>query len=123
MSIPHKAQFLFARFCFAGFGTDRKILAAQQACSIPESMPCTGCNGVMTQRIAGGLRCAQCGAQWPPPGSQPRIRILPAVASVPRDVFVRTLLRKPFLCLSGKKTAKSHIPSGLRKDYLALNSA
>jgi hypothetical protein len=42
--------------------------AAQQGVTVPESMPCSGCNGVMSQRIPGGLRCAQCGAQWPPPG-------------------------------------------------------
>ena len=38
--------------------------------TIPESRPCTGCKGVMSQPIPGGLRCAQCGAQWPPPGTQ-----------------------------------------------------
>jgi predicted phage terminase large subunit-like protein len=51
-----------------------KEKAAQQAQTIPESMPCTGCNDVMTQRIPGGLRCMNCGAQWPVPGTQPRIQ-------------------------------------------------
>ena len=50
----------------------KKEAAAQQSATIPESMPCSGCNGVMSQRIAGGLRCMQCGAQWPPPGTQQR---------------------------------------------------
>ena len=49
-----------------------KMMAAQQSAKIPESRPCSGCNGVMSQRIAGGLRCMQCGAQWPPPGTQQR---------------------------------------------------
>ena len=35
-----------------------------QSCSgepaIPESRPCSGCDGVMRQRIPGGLRCMQC---------------------------------------------------------------
>jgi predicted phage terminase large subunit-like protein len=53
-----------------------RIKAAQQATTIPESMPCPTCNGVMSQRIANGLRCAQCGAQWSPPGAQPRVRYL-----------------------------------------------
>ena len=51
-----------------------KARAAQQAATIPDSMPCTGCKEVMTQRISGGLRCMHCGAQWPPPGTQPRIQ-------------------------------------------------
>lgn len=38
--------------------------------TIPESMPCPGCNGIMNQRIAGGLRCMQCGAQWPSAGTR-----------------------------------------------------
>jgi predicted phage terminase large subunit-like protein len=49
-----------------------RMMAAQQSAKIPESRPCSGCNGVMSQRIAGGLRCMQCGAQWPPPGTQQR---------------------------------------------------
>lgn len=48
--------------------------AAQQATTIPESMPCSGCNGVMSQRISGGLRCAQCGAQWSPQSTQPQVQ-------------------------------------------------
>jgi predicted phage terminase large subunit-like protein len=31
---------------------------------VPESRPCAGCNGVMNQHIAGGLRCERCGARW-----------------------------------------------------------
>jgi predicted phage terminase large subunit-like protein len=50
--------------------------AAQQGVTVPESMPCSSCNGVMSQRIPGGLRCAQCGAQWPPPGTQRRVQYL-----------------------------------------------
>jgi len=49
-----------------------RMMAAQQPAKIPESRPCSGCDGVMSQRIAGGLRCMQCGAQWPPPGTQQR---------------------------------------------------
>ena len=49
-----------------------KIMSAQQSATIPESMVCPRCKGVMSQRIPGGLRCAQCGAQWSPPGTQPR---------------------------------------------------
>jgi predicted phage terminase large subunit-like protein len=44
-----------------------KVDAAQRAATVPESMPCTGCNGVMCQHIPGGLRCMNCGAQWCPP--------------------------------------------------------
>jgi predicted phage terminase large subunit-like protein len=49
-----------------------RISAAQQAANVPESRICSVCNEVVSQRIPGGLRCAQCGAQWPSPGSQPR---------------------------------------------------
>jgi predicted phage terminase large subunit-like protein len=49
-----------------------KITAAQESGTMPKSMVCPGCNGVMSHPIPGGLKCAQCGAQWPPPGSQPR---------------------------------------------------
>jgi predicted phage terminase large subunit-like protein len=51
-----------------------RIKAAQQVVTIPMSMPCLGCDGVMSQRIPGGLRCVHCGAQWPPPGTQPRVQ-------------------------------------------------
>jgi len=51
-----------------------RIKAAQQAATVPESRPCSGCNGVMSQRIPGGLRCANCGAQWPLPGTRPRVQ-------------------------------------------------
>ena len=53
-----------------------RIKAAQQATTIPESRQCPACNGVMSQIIPGGLRCAQCGEQWTPPGAQPRVRHL-----------------------------------------------
>jgi len=53
-----------------------RIKAAQQAVTVPESRPCPGCNGVMSQRIPGGLRCAQCGAQWSPPNAQPCVQYL-----------------------------------------------
>jgi len=37
--------------------------------AIPQSMACTGCTGVMSQPIPGGLRCMECGAQWIRPGA------------------------------------------------------
>jgi predicted phage terminase large subunit-like protein len=49
-----------------------RIKAARRGTTIPESKVCSGCNGVMSQRIPGGLRCMQCGAQWLHPDSQPR---------------------------------------------------
>ncbi len=51
-----------------------RMKAEQQSMIVPQSRPCSGCNGVMSQRISGGLRCAQCGAQWSPPGAQPRVQ-------------------------------------------------
>jgi predicted phage terminase large subunit-like protein len=51
-----------------------RVRAAQQAAKVPESRICSRCDGVMSQRIPGGLRCAQCGMQWPSPGSQPRVQ-------------------------------------------------
>jgi predicted phage terminase large subunit-like protein len=42
----------------------------KQSTTVPQSRPCSACNGVMSQRIPGGLRCAHCGAQWSPPGAQ-----------------------------------------------------
>jgi len=65
-----------------------RMQARQQATTIPESMPCSNCNGVMTQRIANGLRCAQCGAQWPLPGTQPQIRY-PTRADILTEVKFR----------------------------------
>jgi len=44
---------------------ERERLEAQSS-KLPASMPCSGCGGVMAQRVSGGLRCAQCGAQWYP---------------------------------------------------------
>jgi predicted phage terminase large subunit-like protein len=54
------------------FKQEKERMAAQQAANVPESRICSRCDSVMSQRISGGLRCAQCGEQWPPPGSQPR---------------------------------------------------
>jgi predicted phage terminase large subunit-like protein len=67
-----------------------RIKAVQQSTAIPESMVCPGCNGVMSQPIAGGLRCAQCGAQWSPPGAQPRAQY-PTRA----DILNRVKFRRP----------------------------
>jgi hypothetical protein len=39
-------------------------MTAQRTSKVPESRPCSGCPGTMSQPIPGGLRCAQCGAQW-----------------------------------------------------------
>jgi len=55
---------------------EKKTWAAQQAANVPESRICARCDGMMSQRIPGGLRCAQCGMQWPSPGSQPRVQYL-----------------------------------------------
>jgi predicted phage terminase large subunit-like protein len=52
---------------------ERKMNFEQESATVPQSRPCEGCSGVMSQRIPGGLRCAQCGAQWSPPGAQPRM--------------------------------------------------
>jgi hypothetical protein len=49
-------------------------MGAQQSATIPQSMLSPGCNGVMSQRITAGLRCAQCGAQWSPPGTMQRVQ-------------------------------------------------
>jgi hypothetical protein len=49
---------------------EERLRLQDQPAIIPESRPCSGCNGVMRQRIAGGLRCQQCGAQWLAPGAQ-----------------------------------------------------
>ena len=55
---------------------EQRLKAAQGDATIPESKPCSGCDGVMRQRIPGGLRCMQCGTQWLHPGSQPRPQYL-----------------------------------------------
>jgi predicted phage terminase large subunit-like protein len=47
--------------------------AAQEASTVPKSKLCSRCNSVMSQPIPGGLRCAQCGEQWSPPTSKPRV--------------------------------------------------
>jgi len=54
---------------------EAKKQATLQSTTIPESMECPKCQGVMSQRIPGGLRCANCGEQWSPPGLQPRIHL------------------------------------------------
>jgi predicted phage terminase large subunit-like protein len=54
----------------------RKLKTDQRPETFPESRPCENCNRVMTQRIPGGLRCAQCGAQWLHPNARPRIPYL-----------------------------------------------
>lgn len=46
---------------------EKKMMSAQQAATVPESMPCTNCNGIMNHRIPVGLQCPDCGAQWSPP--------------------------------------------------------
>jgi hypothetical protein len=47
-----------------------EMKAQQQA--MTSSRPCSGCGGTMSQPIPGGLRCAQCGAQWTP-GAQSQV--------------------------------------------------
>ncbi|MGC1685341.1 MAG: phage terminase large subunit [Candidatus Acidiferrales bacterium] len=49
---------------------ERAVTREADYSTIPQSRPCEGCGGVMKQPIPSGLRCAQCGAQWPPPGAQ-----------------------------------------------------
>jgi terminase large subunit-like protein len=51
-----------------------RMKAEQQSAIVPKSRPCSVCNGLMSQPIPGGLRCAQCGAQWSPLGTQPRVQ-------------------------------------------------
>jgi predicted phage terminase large subunit-like protein len=48
-------------------GLEKRAESDEASVTIPASIPCTGCSGNMTQRIANGLRCQQCGAQWSPP--------------------------------------------------------
>jgi predicted Zn-ribbon and HTH transcriptional regulator len=50
---------------------ERRAAVRKTSLIAPASVPCTGCGGTMTQRVSGGLRCQQCGAQWSPP-AQPR---------------------------------------------------
>jgi predicted phage terminase large subunit-like protein len=69
----YSTQGRYGLFEFLKKETERNM-AAQRRTTIPESMPCTGCNGVMSQRVSGSLRCAQCGAQWSPAG--PRVKYL-----------------------------------------------
>jgi predicted phage terminase large subunit-like protein len=62
--------------------------ATPQSTGIRESMECPKCRGVMNQRIPGGLRCANCGEQWSPPGLRPQV-YLPNR----KDYFNRTRFR------------------------------
>jgi predicted phage terminase large subunit-like protein len=64
----------------------RRKVAEQESEKIPESMPCANCGGVMKQRIANELKCAQCGAQWSPP--QPPVQFLTRT-----DILNRTKFR------------------------------
>jgi predicted phage terminase large subunit-like protein len=65
------------------------VKAAQQVAAMPESRPCSGCDSVMSQRIPGGLRCAQCGAQWSPPSE-------PQVSSLTRRDVLNSVDRRRF---------------------------
>ena len=71
----HSTQGVYGLFDFLKKESERSM-AAQRGATVPKSMPCSGCNSVMSQPIPGGLRCAQCGAQWSPPGAQPRVQYL-----------------------------------------------
>ena len=50
-------------------GESERLTAASNPPVIPKSMSCPKCAREMRQPIPGGLRCAHCGEQWPPPGS------------------------------------------------------
>jgi hypothetical protein len=56
----HSAKGVYGLLAYAKKESER-LNAAQRASIIPESMSCSDCNGMMSQRISGGLRCAQCG--------------------------------------------------------------
>ena len=60
----------------------RKMKSNRGSSSLPESRPCESCGRIMSQRIPGGLRCAQCGAQWLSPSTRQSIRYFTR-----RDVF------------------------------------
>jgi predicted phage terminase large subunit-like protein len=66
---------------------EERIKAARQAATGTESRLCSGCNGEMSQRIPGGLRCAQCGAQWLSPSAQPRVQYLTRTDVLNRTKF------------------------------------
>lgn len=53
---------------------------------IPDSVSCSGCGGTMAQRVSGGLRCQQCGAQWHPP-APPRFQLSRGDILARRDPF------------------------------------
>jgi predicted phage terminase large subunit-like protein len=53
------------------FARKQKLEMKAQQQAMTSSRPCSSCGGTMSQPIPGGLRCAQCGAQWPPPGTKP----------------------------------------------------
>jgi predicted phage terminase large subunit-like protein len=48
-----------------------EMTARQGRAAVPSTRICSNCGEIMSQPIPGGLRCAQCGAQWPPPGTKP----------------------------------------------------
>jgi predicted phage terminase large subunit-like protein len=64
-----------------------RLKAERQSVTVPQSRPCSNCNGVMSQLVAGGLRCAQCGAQWSPSDNQPRVQLTRS------DILNRTRFR------------------------------
>jgi hypothetical protein len=51
------------------------LAPAEQPLTSIDSRSCEGedCNGMMTQRIPGGLRCMQCGSQWLHPDCRPQV--------------------------------------------------
>jgi predicted phage terminase large subunit-like protein len=61
----------------------------EQSSTIPESRPCPNCSGVMNQRIPDGLRCINCGVQWPAPGLQPCAQHLTRKDILERPLFGR----------------------------------
>jgi predicted phage terminase large subunit-like protein len=67
-----------------------KLRATNKARAVPTSRPCSGCDGVMSQPIPGGLRCAQCGAQWLSPDAWPRVQYLTRSDILNRARFPRS---------------------------------
>jgi hypothetical protein len=67
-----------------------KLRATHKARVVPTSRPCSGCDGVMSQPIPGGLRCAQCGAQWLSPDARPRVQYLTRSDILNRASFPRS---------------------------------
>lgn len=54
----------------------RRMKSGLQPTTLIEERPCEGCGDMMRQRIPGGLRCAQCGAQWLNPSTRPRVQYI-----------------------------------------------